>query len=334
MTSALSYAAQLTSPLVQTRRNCRARSACPPRSSLSAAAAALSMNGLFGRKPSPAGNSNAASAGAAASAAAASPAVAASSLYGPPSQLTSNATYNEAIAQLNVASQREDAGDLRAAQQQYENGLQMLMGLLKQTPQTPANESTRNWLRILLSSQMTKAEQLATRLGGGSAGGSSHSASARSAPVPLQRSQSGPHQHASSSGSMLRSGSSSASPLAASSPPRTENVDPALRAAIEGEILRPSSHISFASVLGLDDAKAALREMVILPSLRPDLFTGVRAPPRGLLLYGPPVSAACMLAAVRRSSALKRAILCASLVRCQKHACVCSYVASLPFSLS
>jgi fidgetin-like protein 1 len=42
---------------------------------------------------------------------------------------------------------------------------------------------------------------------------------------------------------------------------------------------------------GLDHAKSCVNEMVIFPLLRPDLFMGCRSPGRGLLLFGPPVSA-------------------------------------------
>jgi len=49
-----------------------------------------------------------------------------------------------------------------------------------------------------------------------------------------------------------------------------------------------SKGVSFADVVGLSDVKQALQEMVIMPALRPDLFRGIRQPPRGLLLFGPP----------------------------------------------
>ncbi len=38
----------------------------------------------------------------------------------------------------------------------------------------------------------------------------------------------------------------------------------------------------------MSDLKEILYEAVIIPQKRPDLFEGIRSPPSGILLYGPP----------------------------------------------
>lgn len=38
----------------------------------------------------------------------------------------------------------------------------------------------------------------------------------------------------------------------------------------------------------MDEVKEILYESVIIPQKRPDLFEGIRSPPRGILMYGPP----------------------------------------------
>ncbi|KAJ1824649.1 Vacuolar protein sorting-associated protein 4 [Coemansia sp. RSA 2675] len=61
-----------------------------------------------------------------------------------------------------------------------------------------------------------------------------------------------------------------------------------LRQGLEGAILSEKPNVHWDDVAGLDGAKEALKEAVILPIRFPQLFTGKRTPWRGILLYGPP----------------------------------------------
>mmetsp|Transcript_31892 Transcript_31892/g.73274 ORF Transcript_31892/g.73274 Transcript_31892/m.73274 type:complete len:290 (+) Transcript_31892:579-1448(+) len=46
--------------------------------------------------------------------------------------------------------------------------------------------------------------------------------------------------------------------------------------------------VTFRDIAGLEDAKQTVQELVCWPMKRPDLFTGLRRGPNGLLLFGPP----------------------------------------------
>ncbi|KAJ5130599.1 uncharacterized protein N7515_006638 [Penicillium bovifimosum] len=61
-----------------------------------------------------------------------------------------------------------------------------------------------------------------------------------------------------------------------------------LRSALQGAILSDKPNVKWEDVAGLEQAKEALKEAVILPIKFPHLFTGKRQPWKGILLYGPP----------------------------------------------
>lgn len=46
--------------------------------------------------------------------------------------------------------------------------------------------------------------------------------------------------------------------------------------------------IGWNDIAGLELAKKNINEIIIWPMLRPDIFRGLRAPPRGVLFFGPP----------------------------------------------
>jgi SpoVK/Ycf46/Vps4 family AAA+-type ATPase len=73
-------------------------------------------------------------------------------------------------------------------------------------------------------------------------------------------------------------------------------VDKGAAQQILNEIVIQGDEVHWDDVSGLEVAKSALKETVVYPFLRPDLFMGLREPARGMLLFGPPGTGKTMLA--------------------------------------
>lgn len=69
---------------------------------------------------------------------------------------------------------------------------------------------------------------------------------------------------------------------------RLKNIDKKMITLIESEILSKNLLIKWKDIAGLEFAKKTIHEIIVWPMLRPDIFNGLRAPPKGLLLFGPP----------------------------------------------
>ena len=77
-----------------------------------------------------------------------------------------------------------------------------------------------------------------------------------------------------------------------------EQVDPDIQ-----QFILTNLRNSFNDLVGMTDVKRIIQETIILPKLRPDLFEGLRSPPRGILLYGPTGNGKTFIAKVVASEA-------------------------------
>ena len=69
---------------------------------------------------------------------------------------------------------------------------------------------------------------------------------------------------------------------------RLKNFEPKIIELIMSEVMDHGPPVAWDDIAGLEYAKTTIKEIVVWPMLRPDIFTGLRGPPKGILLFGPP----------------------------------------------
>ncbi|KAI3384783.1 hypothetical protein SNEBB_004794 [Seison nebaliae] len=69
---------------------------------------------------------------------------------------------------------------------------------------------------------------------------------------------------------------------------KLKKIDKELVSRILDEVLDNSCDVSFDDIAGLSNVKNAMKESILLPLVNPSLFSGIRSPARGILLFGPP----------------------------------------------
>ncbi|CAN6662072.1 vacuolar protein sorting-associated protein 4 [Trichomonascus vanleenenianus] len=164
----------------------------------------------------------------------------------------------KAIDIVQRAIEADTAGRYDEAYKQYFNGLEYFIMAIKYEK----NPRSKELIRSKLTEYMSRAEQLKDHL----------------EKVEQKKSQTGE----------ASAGGGSTKAKKASDDDNDDNDNKKLRSALQGSILSEKPNVRWEDVAGLEGAKEALKEAVILPVKFPHLFTGKRRPTSGILLYGPP----------------------------------------------
>jgi ATPases of the AAA+ class len=62
---------------------------------------------------------------------------------------------------------------------------------------------------------------------------------------------------------------------------RYKGIDKVMIERIENEIMDQGKPVTWDDIAGLTFAKQTIQEVIVWPMLRPDIFTGLRRPPKG-----------------------------------------------------
>lgn len=151
----------------------------------------------------------------------------------------------------------------------YYNGLDYLMLALKYEK----NPKSKETIRVKFTEYLTRAEQLKQHLDNAQQKSQTDSADPSAGAVGTQKADGN-----ADGGNGNDNGNSGGD----------DAETKKLRGALAGSIMTEKPNVKWSDVAGLDQAKDALKEAVILPVKFPQLFTGKRKPVSGILLYGPP----------------------------------------------
>ena len=169
-----------------------------------------------------------------------------------------------AIDTVKRAIELDNNGTYDQAYQQYYASLELFMLALK----WEKNAKSKEMIRSKTGEYMERAEKLKAHI-------HNNDASSRKKPAAM-----GVNGKAVNGAGKAGSGDSGGD---------EEDADQKkLRGQLTGAILTDKPNVKWEDVAGLEQAKEALKEAVILPIKFPHLFQGKRQPWKGILLYGPP----------------------------------------------
>ena len=171
--------------------------------------------------------------------------------------------YQYAVKTANEAVALDSQGKLRQAINKYQRAAEILMQFMKYNK----NPQMRNLCKKNIEEYIERAKILKSHLSG----------------VSPRRAR--PSDKSSGSAGAVDSESG------AVSSEEQELID-----MISGTIVTESPKVYWEDIAGLDNVKQALREAIVLPIAKPELFTGARRPWSGILLFGPPGCGKTLLA--------------------------------------
>uniref|UniRef100_A0A646QEJ3 vesicle-fusing ATPase n=1 Tax=Hemiscolopendra marginata TaxID=943146 RepID=A0A646QEJ3_9MYRI len=176
--------------------------------------------------------------------------------------MATNSTLQKAIDLVTRATEEDKNKNYEEALRLYQHGVDYFLHSIKYEAQS---ERSKESIRAKCIQYLERAENLKEYL------------KKRSAKKPVKSGEGSSNKKSTGNGNSDNSDSDS------DDPERKK-----LQSRLEGAILIEKPNVKWSDVAGLDAAKEALKEAVILPIKFPHLFTGKRTPWKGILLYGPP----------------------------------------------